>query len=258
MSGTVTIAATDLVLPDYRLEHWQADPNWEQAHLESMRANVSEGMVVYDVGAELGDFTALFASWAGSVTTYREERDSRGHSRRVEIERSLVVPVEPSPWYWPAIRETFDLNGLAPPVGSFCGFASTGTAYTESPRRAWPRAAAGSYTQRQGFSNVRERPDLPRITLDDLARMTRPPDAISMDVEGAEHHVLCGAARVLREHRPMLWVSVHPDCLRRDWNVTDMDLHQLLGSFGYEATLLVHGHEDFWAYWIPGYHEWTG
>lgn len=238
---TVTIADTPLLLPDYRVEHWQMNPDWEAAHLESMRANIREGMLVYDVGAEFGDFTALCALWAG---TYSWHRPGAG-----QMTASNVVPVEPSAPYWPAIRETFELNGLPRPFGSFCGFASDETAYTESPRHPWPQAARPAYNGWQGFSNVKERPDLPRIRLDDLARATRRrPDAITIDVEGAEIAVILGAATILREHRPLLWVSVHPECLLRDWGVSAADFHATVKSFGYDAILLVDTHEEHWFY----------
>ncbi|HUR85968.1 MAG TPA: FkbM family methyltransferase [Solirubrobacteraceae bacterium] len=48
-------------------------------------------------------------------------------------------------------------------------------------------------------------------TLDDLlARgVIAPPDFLKMDVEGAEHAVLQGATRILREHRPSIVAETH-------------------------------------------------
>ncbi len=249
MTETITVCGTDLALPDWRVEHWTTNPTWEEAHLASMHANLREGMVVYDVGAELGDFTALFAKWVGPQRWSAVTSDGRT-TRRESVEASGVVPVEPCAWYWPAIRETFEANSLPRPLGSFHGFAADETAYEESPRRPWPNAARNAYDGMQGFANLSERPDLGRITLDDLARtVRRAPDAITVDVEGAEIKVVLGMKGLLRSQRPLLWVSVHAECMARDWNVSVETFDALLESFDYTGVCLERSHEDCWFYW---------
>jgi methyltransferase FkbM-like protein len=59
----------------------------------------------------------------------------------------------------------------------------------------------------------------------------RPPQMIKMDIEGGEFAALLGAARVLRESRPLIFLAthgaeVHRDCLK------------LLRESGYDATSL--------------------
>ncbi|NUQ12496.1 MAG: FkbM family methyltransferase [Gemmatimonadaceae bacterium] len=55
------------------------------------------------------------------------------------------------------------------------------------------------------------------------------PDVIKIDVEGAERLVLAGAARLLRERRPVVILSVHSDDLDRDCRAT-------LSGLGYSVT----------------------
>lgn len=61
-----------------------------------------------------------------------------------------------------------------------------------------------------------------------FARGMEPPSIIKMDVEGAEYHVLLGAARVLREHAPVWLIESHTGELHT--KVTDH-----LSGFGYRC-----------------------
>ena len=61
-----------------------------------------------------------------------------------------------------------------------------------------------------------------------FARGMEPPSVIKMDVEGAEYHVLLGAARVLREHAPLWIVESHTTELH-----TKVTGH--LSDFGYRC-----------------------
>ena len=90
-----------LILPEHRHDRpeW---PWWEATRLAAMYHFIGEGDVVYDIGAEEGDFPALFAKWGAQV-----------------------VLVEPNPLVWPNIKAIFDANELSHMViGSFVGFAS--------------------------------------------------------------------------------------------------------------------------------------
>jgi FkbM family methyltransferase len=55
------------------------------------------------------------------------------------------------------------------------------------------------------------------------------PDVIKIDVEGGEVDVLTGAARTLREHRPILLIELHG---------TNAEVAEALESFGYLAGVL--------------------
>jgi hypothetical protein len=64
-----------------------------------------------------------------------------------------------------------------------------------------------------------------------------------MDIEGAELAALSGARRLLTEHRPLLWVSVHPGQLRQHFRETPAAVYELLESYDYRITHLADDHE---------------
>ena len=55
----------DLIVPEFRLKNtsWLADTGWEKPRLQSMSQHIGKGDVVYYVGAELGEMSALCASF---------------------------------------------------------------------------------------------------------------------------------------------------------------------------------------------------
>ena len=70
---------------------------WEAERLAAMHDTIKPSDVVYDIGAEQGDMTALLASWAHT---------------------GALVAIEPNPWVWPCIKAIFDENDLTPPAAS--------------------------------------------------------------------------------------------------------------------------------------------
>ena len=72
---------------------------------------------------------------------------------------------------------------------------------------------------------------VPTITLDDSIFTKRdmpPPDVIKIDVEGAEFHVLQGAARALSEFHPRVFMEVHGV-------LEHSDCHEFLVARGYQV-----------------------
>ena len=88
-----------------RVEHgWWSF--WEKERLAKAHQLVTEIIdtdppVVYEIGAEEGDFPALYATWGAEV-----------------------VLIEPSPFSWPQIRAHWEANVDRPTAGWFVGLAS--------------------------------------------------------------------------------------------------------------------------------------
>lgn len=234
-----------LALTSDRCEFHKARPLWEAGRLAHMADHVEPGDTIYDVGAECGDFTGLYATWVGGAGT--------------------VVPFEPKPEMWPSIRLHWDANTLGVPAAWWPGFASAYTGRNESeltaigwPADAWPTwADAWPPVLEPGFRHLVDG-NGPQTRLDDFAEATGvAPDVIVMDIEGAEYDALVGCERLLREHQPSVYVSVHdigdeswPGALKGWYGRTLDDLHALMDGHGYTAVELEHHGEaeHFWAY----------
>jgi FkbM family methyltransferase len=92
-------------------------------------------------------------------------------------------------------------------------------------------------------------PVIPTRSLDSLFGQTGGwgrPVLLKSDIEGAELLMLRGAARVLREARPQLLLSVHPLQLPR-FGHSVADIREHVQSAGYRVEFLAdHGEEHWW------------
>lgn len=221
-----------LYLPVHRAarDSW---PWWEAARITAMFHHLKPGHVVYDVGSEEGDMSALWASWG-----------------------CRVVAIEANPKAWPSMRLSFEANGLAP-VAWWWGLLSDRVWSVDEEQRlgtmGWPRCASDEMVPDHGFFHIAEHAEVaPAITLDELVSRTGlVPDAITIDVEGGEFHVLRGARRTLEEHRPMVFCSVHREFMRDLYDIDADDLFDMLAELGYQATYLATDHEAHWRFLHP-------
>lgn len=213
---------------------------WEPERIDSMHATLRPGDLVYDIGAEEGDMPGLWASWGCDV-----------------------LLVEPNPRVWPNVRAIFEANDLTDRLrGYFVGFASDHQTpgrpgWTEEHVGAepvWPACAFGEVIRDHGFLVIDERPDCPATTVDLLAELYGPPDAITIDVEGAEYRVLRGARRTLETARPVVWVSIHTDLewMRLRYATEGAAvLHRYMAELGYVPEHLATDHEEHWIFHHP-------
>lgn len=220
-----------LVLPQHRAERpeW---PWWEAARLSAMNEFIGEGSVVYDVGAEEGDFPALWASWGAEV-----------------------VCAEPNPRVWPNIKWIFEHNDVLSPIGMWSGFFGDESDDISDDELAavvsrWPESAHGELIGDHGFCQLWERPDIPRTTIDQVMRVVKAPTVITIDVEGSELHVLKGASDCLTVWKPVVFVSIHPSFMLDQYGIENgrEQIHAYMQSKGYEATHLATDHEEHWLY----------
>lgn len=203
---------------------------WEAARICAMYHHLRPGHILYDVGAEEGDLSALWASLG-----------------------CKVVACEPNPKAWPSLKASFEANGLHP-LAWWVGLLSDRVWTVDDEKRlggvGWPACADDGLVPDHGFFSIWEHHEVaPALTLDELVSRTGLiPDAVTIDVEGGELHVLRGARRTLEEHRPMVFCSVHRQFMADSYGLDADDLFDLMADLGYRATYLATDHEEHWLF----------
>ena len=234
-----------LMLPDH-VADWDATASWERERFASMRERLNPGMVLFDVGTEHGSLSAVYARWCKGMVLF-----------------------EPNPTFWPNIRMTWEANHLPMPLGCFVGLVGDdssdmgydtptntdlttidydGTMVDGWPACAWEDIETPAMAYRY-LHNDKDVATTACTSLDQwVAQHHITPDAITIDVEGAELEVLMGTMNVLADHRPLVWVSVHPDLMERDYGATPELLNGWMDVCGYGGTHLGTDHEQHWLY----------
>lgn len=232
----------DLRVPHHRASRWFENPYHEYHRIISMHQNLDPAGVLWEVGAEQGDHAALFGSWLAP------------HGGK-------LVLVEPSPAMWPWIRMTFEANAVPPPAASWVGFSDDGghvTPHEHMAHNGWPTCATGVSTATVPFGYLSEDPPGPRLSIDQMIEEedAPSPNALSIDVEGAEIAVLKGARRTIERDRPLIWVSVHAEFLRTQYDGhTVSDVLGLMDSYGYRPVYLGADHEQHFLF-LPTEASW--
>jgi len=232
----------EIILPKHRAERpdWHKPPYWEYERIESMMANLKPTDNVFYIGAEEGEIPAIMAK---------------------EMTKGTMVMFEPNPKVVPNTKAIWDANKLKQPI-FFVGFASSQTRFPNPMpdelllEDGWPKCAYGPVIGDHGFRNLdengEEEPILPEIKLDDfMAEYEIIPNIITMDVEGSEFEILKGAAGLIEEYRPLLWISIHPEFMYQHYNQYGSELMQYMKAMGYKFKLLDYNHEVHAAFWHP-------
>jgi FkbM family methyltransferase len=176
---------------------WLGSYEYEQRLL--FERLVTEGSVVFDVGAHVGFYTLLAAVLVGT--------------------RGKVYAFEPLPANIQYLKAHLRLNRIAnvaliqKAVSDSSGMAT----FVEEP------SSAMGHLSEQGALTV------PTVSLDDLFMKGElpSPDFIKIDVESAAGRVLKGAESLLRSAHPTIFLSTYPHC----WSP---HCHQFLESLGYQ------------------------
>jgi FkbM family methyltransferase len=226
MKKVIVNGEFEITLPDHRAARpeWYEPKGWEKPRLRHMSENISSGDVMYYVGAEEGEFAALCQMWGAEVVVF-----------------------EPNPKVWSHFPLLWSANNLDLPIVCIPGFASdkinnlSRIYYNE-----WPPEANNVIEAAHGFKELYlEGESYGQITIDSCVydHGIKPPTAISLDVEGSEWRVLGGAEKVLREHKPKIWLSGHPEFMLQQWNESLYNLRQWIKGLGYTEIILDYQHE---------------
>lgn len=226
MVKTVLNGLFEITLPKHRAERpeWYTENGWEKKRLMSMYNNIFDNDVMYYVGGEEGEMVALCQMWGAEVVIF-----------------------EPNPKVWSHYPALWKANNLEMPTVCIPGFASNqNNNLTRIYKNEWPPEANSEIESAHGFKELHtEGNDYGQITIDSCVydHNIKPPTAISLDVEGSEWAVLTGAEKVLKEYRPKIWLSGHPEFMIMYWNKYLWDLRYWLMQIGYKETILDYQHE---------------
>ena len=203
---------------------------WEKEFVDVYLRSLLSTDVVYDVGAENGEWAALVGSQIGGENVH------------------LFEPNRPA---WRAIRNLWRINSLGAPGGCWRGFvANESTMIPDEPPtvRGWPSISSAERGQVQ-FEGLHAPNGIPSITIDEYVRIVGClPTVIKMDIEGAECVAILGAQATLRQARPLVFLSYHPWLVDQFKNV-GCDVFLTLRQWEYDCSLISRDHEEHWVFW---------
>lgn len=214
----------ELLLPT-PLADWDVFDYWEKERVESMSQLLEKDDILFDVGAEHGWMSVVFARFCD------------------------VFLIEPTKEFWPNIKETWIHNCTTSPKGTFCGLIGTETNFTEEINyKGWPNEAGGPLIEKNKYQYINEHEEGTRIiTIDDLvSRSGVKPTALSIDVEGFELSVLEGAMNTLLMNDMKVWISIHPDLMMKALGKPAQYVLNLMDAIGYHGVHLATDHEEHW------------
>lgn len=206
------------------LASWDVWDYWERERIESMRANLKKGDILFDIGTEQGWCNLVYATMVGPEN---------------------MVLIEPTPEFWPNIKALWEKNYNVKPRAFYEGFFSDKTTEKGDSFTHWPFEALGDeIIDRNSYKYIYQDRDIPQITIDDyVARTGIIPTALTMDTEGAELLILNGAKKTLAEGNINVWVSEHDDMAKRDYGINANDIADFMKRLGYSRKVLATDHE---------------
>lgn len=177
--------------PDARLRYLRPGVTaFDRELLQFVRNFASPGQIIFDVGANVGEFAVSACHFVGS--------------------QGRVLAIEPDPFLCALLHRTIAEPGnVGLPLDALCAAIADkdGLAlFHIASRGRASNALAGYGLFTRG--EVRNQFIAPVTTIDTLALQWRPPDLIKIDVEGAELLVLEGARQTLMQQRPLVLLEV--------------------------------------------------
>ena len=195
---------TDLLLCDQR----------EPLICAKYRQMLKDGMVVYDIGANIGYYALQEARLVG--------------------DKGFVYAIEPIPENTQALAVNIRLN-------NFKNIDIYGIAIGEEPHEGKINVSGMSnlstMLDKSGYRDYKDSISVNVESVDSFMIGKRPPDVIRMDTEGYETNIVKGMGKLLVSGKPLiLFIEIHFDMLR--YSVIPMI--QTLENFGFKVKWASH------------------
>lgn len=188
----------------------------EPAVQSALTRFVSDGMVVYDLGANIGFFSLLAARLVGKS--------------------GKVFSFEPDPVSASRLRRNVERNGFSNVTVIEAGIWSASGVVNFIPAdRSSPDHGIGHFAKDE---SEREGIHIRCVALDDLIDKVALPDLIKCDVEGAEVEVFLGAEKLIALRHPTIVCEMHSETNRST-------LKERLVSLGYAFEAMDETHLIF-------------
>jgi FkbM family methyltransferase len=181
---------------------------WEKRFLERFVRELSEDMVVADVGAFRGLYSLLASNRVKRVDAF-----------------------EPDPGNFEILKKN-------------CGELSSVNLVMKA---VWKNSCELALDNSGDTSVVMEKEDggIDAVSLDDYYAGERaPPDIIKIDVEGAEKKVLSGASEIISENSPIIFLEEHSEQQINRFGDTQYELHDFFANLNYYTAFTVKRNDE--------------
>ena len=195
--------------------------SFEKAIREKIFEHTEAGMVVLDIGGNIGYYTIDLAKLVGLS--------------------GKVVSFEPNPPMIEELKRNVELNGLQNVIVQPIALSNqSGEAEFHCPRPGWEgHASLRSNVTFQTFERIRVKTRKLDDVLQDLG--INSVDLIKIDVEGAERLIFQGARRLLTSHRKPLIFFECAETTCRAFGHCVLDVLRELADCGYQIEQIDYG-----------------
>lgn len=201
------------------LIYWRGAHEWAPIFL--LQKELKKGMVVYDIGGNIGEMALFCAHQLG--------------------EGAKVYSFEPLNETYEILVENIALNKYESRIEAFNialsdkeGEADLFAATEHNPLGSFEDGSHTLYATDDRSIFLQK---IKMETLDSKQKELAPPDFIKLDVEGAELHTLRGAAETLKKHHPKILLEFNKDTFEAA-GYTQRDVLDFLGQFNYKFQVI--------------------
>ncbi|GAU82901.1 FkbM family methyltransferase [Bosea sp. BIWAKO-01] len=206
--------------------HVMLDGYWESWLTVFCARFLQPGMIAFDVGANLGYYTLLFANRVGPA--------------------GRIVAIEPNPQTFALLAETVSLNGYDGTVSlvSAAATARSGDQVELFVPLGEPKNATIAFSANDRPSELNT--SVPTASIDDLAGSLDRVDFVKIDVEGAEPEVLRGMTATIERHRPTILLEFNASRYGDPASILDrlVSVYGQIGEIDFEGAYRLIGQQE--------------